>query len=121
MHRDDEVRSIVGYRDDELLVMPAYSRRHVGLFAGCLGNDGRDSIVLLNAEALGSHERITALAQGHRDLYRDKAQSATAATRQLANGWGNGMTEVVELPGRGTLMPIDLATLCERAALEAQA
>ena len=34
MHRDDEVRSIVGYRDDELLVMPAYSRRHVALFAG---------------------------------------------------------------------------------------
>ena len=233
----DEVRSIVGYRDDELLAMPAYSRRHVALFAGCLGNEGRDSIILLNAEALGSHERITTIAQGHRDLYRDKTQHATAVTRQrgggaretyvtfrlghllgvrigqlrevidysneivvtpgapdfvrgllqlrremvtvidvramygmtpyedlaqakiliveyrgekyglvvdavdnivtieaasripvpamltrqLANGWGNGMTEAVELPGRGTLMLIDLATLCERAALEAQA
>jgi purine-binding chemotaxis protein CheW len=42
-------------------------------------------------------------------------------TRQLANGWGNGMTEAVELPGKGTLMLIDLATLCERVALEAQA
>lgn len=232
----DEVRSIVGYRDDELLAMPAYSRRHVALFAGCLGNEGRDSIILLNAEALCSHERIVTVAQGHRDLYRDKAHSATATrqrgggpretyvtfrlghllgvrigqlrevidysnevvvspgapdfvrgllqlrremvtvidvramygmtpyedlahakilivehrgekyglmvdavdnivtieaasripvpamlTRQLANGWGNGMTEAVELPGCGTLMLIDLATLCERAALEAQA
>ncbi len=231
----DEVRSIVGYRDDELLAMPSYSRRHVALFAGCLGNEGRDSIILLNAEALCSHERITAIAQGHRDLYRDKTQQAATRqrgggaretyvtfrlghllgvrigqlrevidysdevvvtpgapdfvrgvlqlrremvtvidvramysmspyedlahakilivehrgekyglvvdavdniitieaasripvpamlTRQLANGWGNGMTEAVELPGRGTLMLIDLATLCERAALEAQA
>jgi purine-binding chemotaxis protein CheW len=40
-------------------------------------------------------------------------------TRQLANGWGNGMTEAVELPGRGTLMLIDLAILCERVASEA--
>jgi Chemotaxis signal transduction protein len=39
-------------------------------------------------------------------------------TRQLGNGWGNGMTEAVELPGRGTLMLIDLATPCERAAAE---
>lgn len=232
----DEVRSIVAYRDDELLAMPAYSRRHVALFAGCLGNEGRDSIILLNAEALCTHERITAVAQGHRNLYRDKPQSATATRqrgggaretyvtfrlghllgvrigqlrevidysdevvvapgapdfvrgvlqlrrelvtvidvramyamppyedlaqakilivehrgekyglvvdavdniitieaasripvpamlmRQLANGWGKGMTEAVELPGRGALMLMDLATLCERAALEAQA
>jgi purine-binding chemotaxis protein CheW len=238
----DEVRSIVGYRDDELLVMPAYSRRHVALFAGCLGNDGRDSIILLNPEALCSHERITAVARGHRDLYRDRTLAGGASgggygkggnagrgpretyvtfrlghllgvrigqlrevidyssevvvtpgappyvrgvlhlrrelltvvdvramygmppyddlaqakilivehrgekyglvvdavdnivtieaasripvppmlTRQLANGWGNGMTEAVELPGRGTLMLIDLATLCERVAVEAE-
>lgn len=42
-------------------------------------------------------------------------------TRQLGNGWGNGMTEAVELPGRGTLMLIDLATLCERVAVESVA
>jgi purine-binding chemotaxis protein CheW len=231
----DEVRSIVSYRDEELLAMPAYSRRHVALFAGCLGNEGRDSIILLHAEALCTHERIMAVAQGHRELFRDTAQSAAATrqrggaretyvtfrlghllgvrigqlrevidysdevvvspgapdfvrgalqlrremvtvidvramygmppyedlsqakilivehggekyglvvdavdnivtieaasripvpavlTRQLANGWGNGMTEAVELPGRGTLMLIDLTTLCERVALEAQA
>jgi purine-binding chemotaxis protein CheW len=231
----DEVRSIVGYRDDELLAMPAYSRLHVALFAGCLGNEGRDSIILLNAEALCTHERIKAVAEGHRDLYRDNAQAAAATrqrsgaretyvtfrlghllgvrigqlrevidysdevvvtpgapdfvrgvlqlrremvtvidvramygmtpyedlahakilivehrgekyglvvdavdnivtieaasripvpamlTRQLANGWGNGMTEAAELPGKGTLMLIDLATLCERAALAAEA
>ncbi|WP_181969822.1 chemotaxis protein CheW [Paraburkholderia sp. DHOC27] len=230
----DEVRSIVAYRDDELLAMPAYSRRHVALFAGCLGNEGRDSIILLNADALCTHERITTIARGHRDLYRDNARAAAATrqrggaretyvtfrlahllgvrigqlrevidysdevvvtpgapsfvrgvlqlrremvtvidvramygmppyadlanakilivehrgekyglvvdgvdnivtidaasripvpamlTRQLSNGWGNGMTEAVELPGRGTLMLIDLATLCERAAVEAQ-
>ncbi|WP_175772574.1 chemotaxis protein CheW [Paraburkholderia phenazinium] len=243
----DEVRSIVGYRDDELLAMPAYSRRHVTLFAGCLGNEGRDSIILLNPEALCSHEQITAVAQGHRDLYHDRSQAAGASigsrggnpggkpgrgaggaretyvtfrlghllgvrigqlrevidyssevvvtpgaphyvrgvlqlrrelltvvdvralygmpsyddlchakilivehrgekyglvvdavdnivtieaasripvpamlTRQLDNGWGNGMTEAVELPGRGTLMLIDLATLCERVAAEAE-
>jgi purine-binding chemotaxis protein CheW len=226
----DEVRSIVGYRDDELMVMPAYSRRHVALFAGCLGNDGRDSIILLNPDALCANEHIMAVTQGHRDLYRDRIQTAGASrerggaretyvtfrlghllgvrigqlrevidysseivktpgapvfvrgvlhlrrelltvidvramygmppyedltqakilivehrgekyglvvdavdnivtidaasripvpamlTRQLGNGWGNGMTEAVELPGRGTLMLIDLATLCERVA-----
>ncbi|MFM0209986.1 chemotaxis protein CheW [Paraburkholderia sediminicola] len=229
----DEVRSIVGYRDDELMVMPAYSRRHVALFAGCLGNDGRDSIILLSPDALCANEHIMAVAQGHRDLYRDRIQTARASrerggaretyvtfrlghllgvrigqlrevidysseivktpgapnfvrgvlhlrrelltvidvrtmygmppyedltqakilivehrgekyglvvdavdnivtidaanripvpamlTRQLGNGWGNGMTEAVELPGRGTLMLIDLATLCERAATAA--
>ncbi|MEW6340382.1 MAG: chemotaxis protein CheW [Pseudomonadota bacterium] len=246
----DEVRSIVGYRDDELLAMPVYSRRHVTLFAGCLGNEGRDSIILVNPEALCSHEQITAVAQGHRELYRDRTQAGgvpgghlggkagdnaghgrrgaggaretyvtfrlghllgvrigqlrevidyssevvvtpgappyvrgvlhlrrelltvvdvralygmppyddlghakiliveyrgekyglvvdavdnivtieaasripvpAMLTRQLGNGWGNGMTEAVELPGRGTLMLIDLATLCERVAAEAQ-
>jgi purine-binding chemotaxis protein CheW len=250
----DEVRSIVGYRDDELLAMPVYSRRHVTLFAGCLGNEGRDSIILVNPEALCIHEQITAVAQGHRDLYRDRTQAGGASfgnsggnpggkadgsrgrggrgaggaretyvtfrlghllgvrigqlrevidyssevvvtpgappyvrgvlqlrrelltvvdvralygmppyddlchakilivehrgekyglvvdavdnivtieaasripvpamlTRQLGNGWGNGMTEAVELPGRGTLMLIDLATLCERVAAEAE-
>lgn len=249
-HRDvhvgllvDEVRSIVGYRDDELLAMPAYGRRHVTLFAGCLGNEGRDSIILLDPEALCSHEQVAAVAQGHRDLYRERTQAAGAPpgnaggsarrsgcgaretyvtfrlghllgvrigqlrevidysnevvvtpgapqyvrgvlqlrrelltvvdlralygmspyadlgqakilivehrgekyglvvdavdnivtieaanripvpamlTRQLGNGWGNGMTEAVELPGRGTLMLIDLATLCERVAVEAE-
>jgi purine-binding chemotaxis protein CheW len=237
----DEVRSIVGYRDDELLAMPAYSRRHVTLFAGCFGNEGRDSIILLNPEALCTHEQIATVAKGHRDLYRDRTPAAGASgsgagrggrgsggpretyvtfrlghllgvriaqlrevidyssevvvtpgaphyvrgvlhlrrelltvvdvralydmppyedlsqakilivehrgekyglvvdavdnivtieaasripvpatlTRQLANGWGNGMTEAVELPGRGTLMLIDLAILCERVASEA--
>jgi purine-binding chemotaxis protein CheW len=228
----DEVRSIVGYRDDELMVMPAYSRRHVALFAGCLGNEGRDSIILLSPEALCTHPQITTVAQGHRDLYRDRTPAAATnkrgggtretyvtfrlghllgvrigqlrevidysneivvtpgapgfvrgvlhlrrelltvidvramygmpayedledakilivehrgekyglvvdavdnivtiesasripvpamLTRQLGNGWGNGMTEAVELPGRGTLMLIDLATLCERVAVE---
>jgi len=231
----DEVRSIVGYRDDELMVMPAYSRRHVALFAGCLGNEGRDSIILLSPDALCTHPRIAAVAQGHRDLYRDRTQTEASnrrgggtretyvtfrlghllgvrigqlrevidysdeivatpgapafvrgvlhlrrelltvidvramygmpsyedpthakilivehrgekyglvvdavdnivtiesgsripvpamLTRQLGNGWGNGMTEAVELPGRGTLMLIDLATLCERVAVESVA
>ncbi|WP_186308594.1 chemotaxis protein CheW [Paraburkholderia sp. BCC1885] len=228
----DEVRSIVAYRDDELMVMPAYSRRHVALFAGCLGNDGRDSIILLSPEALCTHPQITAVAQGHRELYRNRVETAVAhkrgggtretyvtfrlghllgvrigqlrevidysdeivvtpgapgfvrgvlhlrrelltvidvramygmppyedathakilivehhgekyglvvdavdnivtidsgsripvpamLTRQLGNGWGNGMTEAVELPGRGTLMLIDLTALCERVAAE---
>jgi purine-binding chemotaxis protein CheW len=228
----DEVRSIVGYRDDELMVMPAYSRRHVALFAGCLGNEGRDSIILLSPDALCTHPQITSVAQGHRELYRDTTQAALSnrrgggtretyvtfrlghllgvrigqlrevidysdeivatpgapgfvrgvlhlrrelltvidvrtmygmppyedlahakilivehrgekyglvvdavdnivtiesasripvppmLTRQLGNGWGNGMTEAVELPGRGTLMLIDLAMLCERVAAE---
>ena len=39
-------------------------------------------------------------------------------TRQAGNGRGNGMTEAVELPGRGTLMLVDLAALCERVAAE---
>jgi purine-binding chemotaxis protein CheW len=231
----DEVRSIVAYRDDELMAMPAYSRRHVALFAGCLGNEGRDSIILLNPDALCAHERIAAIARGHHDLFRNRPQTGATArerslaretyvtfrlihllgvrigqlrevidysndivvtpgtpafvrgalqlrrelvtvidvramydmppyddmthakilivehrgekyglvvdavdnivtieaasripvpamlTRQLGNGFGNGMKEAVELPGRGTLMLIDPATLCERAAAEADA
>lgn len=231
----DEVRSIVGYRDDELMAMPAYSRRHVALFAGCLGDEGRDSIILLNPDALCAHEQIAAIARGHHELYRNRPQVGATArerngaretyvtfrlvhllgvrigqlrevidfsgeivvtpgapafvrgvlqlrrelvtvidvramyemppyedvthakilivehlgekyglvvdavdnivtieaasripvpamlTRQLGNGFGNGMKEAVELPGRGTLMLIDLATLCERAAFEAEA
>jgi purine-binding chemotaxis protein CheW len=230
----DEVRSIVGYRDDELMVMPAYSRRHVALFVGCLGNEGRDSIILLSPDALCKHSQIAALAQGHRELYRDRTPAAatsnrrggtretyvtfrlghllgvrisqlrevidypdeivatpgapgfvrgvlhlrrelltvidvramygmsqyedlahakilivehrgekyglvvdavdnivtidsasriplpTVLTRQLGNGLGNGMTEAVELPGRGTLMLIDPATLCERVTVESE-
>lgn len=231
----DEVRSIVGYRDDELMVMPAYSKRHVALFTGCLGNEGRDSIILLNPEALCTHEQITRVAHGHRDLYRNRLQTGATArersgaretyvtfrlghllgvrigqlrevidyseeivvtpgapafvrgvlqlrrelvtvidvramsgmppyedlthakiliverrgekyglvvdavdnivtieaasripvpamlTRQIGNGLGNSMKEAVELPGRGTLMLIDLSILCEQVALEADA
>jgi len=227
----DEVRSIVAYRDDELLAMPAYSRRHVALFAGCLGSEGHDSMILLNPDALAAHERLAAITRGHRELYRERSTEADAArersggrretyvtfrlgqllgvrigqlrevidysdaivvtpgapgfirgvlqvrrelltvidvramygmapyedlthakilvvdyggdkyglvvdavdnivtldsarriavpallTRQSGTDWGNGMTEAIELPGRGTLMLIDPAALCERAA-----
>jgi purine-binding chemotaxis protein CheW len=75
----DEVRSIVGYRDDELLPMPAYARRDVALFAGCLDRAELDSILLLNPDALLADPQIDALVTGHRELYRaaDSARTDT--------------------------------------------
>lgn len=80
----DEVRSIVGYRDDELLPMPAYARRDVALFAGCLDRAGLDSILLLNADALLADPQIDALVTGHRELYR----AADRARTDAENGTG---------------------------------
>jgi len=83
----DEVRSIVGYRDDELLPMPAYARRQVDFFAGCLTHGDGGNIILLRAEALLTHAGITEMTRGHRDLYRNHVPQGV--TSMAADRTGN--------------------------------
>lgn len=77
----DEVSSIVGYRDDELLPMPAYARRHVSLFTGCITIEGRDSIILLSPDVLFAHPQLASLAEGHHDLFRGRVSADKSAER----------------------------------------
>ncbi|WP_321934111.1 chemotaxis protein CheW [Paraburkholderia sp. J8-2] len=84
----DEVASIVAYREEDLLPMPAYGgNAQRSLFAGYLAaeEDGA-GVLLMNADALFANERVVALAAGHRDLYRNAltqaAQKRGAGTRQ---------------------------------------
>jgi purine-binding chemotaxis protein CheW len=82
----DEVCSIVGYRDDELLPMPAYSQRQAALFAGCLIQDEAANIILLKPEALYADGRIAAMADGHRDLYRAGRPAVATSVRARTSG-----------------------------------
>lgn len=83
----DEVASIVAYREEDLLPMPAYGgNAQRSLFAGYLAAEDRPGVLLMNADALFANERVVALAAGHRDLYRNAlaqtAQKRGAGTRQ---------------------------------------
>ena len=83
----DEVASIVAYREEDLLSMPAYGgNAQRSLFAGYLAAEDSAGVLLMNAAALFANERVVALAAGHRDLYRNAqaqaAQKRGAGTRQ---------------------------------------
>ncbi|CAD6541492.1 hypothetical protein LMG27952_03780 [Paraburkholderia hiiakae] len=83
----DEVASIVAYREEDMLPMPAYGgNAQRSLFAGYLAAEDRPGVLLMNADALFANERVVALAAGHRDLYRNvlaqAAQKRGAGTRQ---------------------------------------
>jgi len=82
----DRVSSIVSYRDDELLAMPAFSQRHVDLFAGCLVHGEAGAIILLKPDALCGHARVAAIANGHRTLYSGKQQAAATSARARSSG-----------------------------------
>lgn len=104
----DEVRSIVGYRDDELMQMPAYSRRHVALYTGCIGGEGRENMILLGPEALVADPRISAIANGHRDLYRHAAGGGAGARER-----NRGVRETYVTFRLGNLLGVRIAQLRE--------
>jgi len=69
----DEVDSIVGYLDDELLGMPSFHADQPQLFSGCISLAERPEIFLLNPSTLLGDTIIAELAQGHRALYTHDA------------------------------------------------
>jgi chemotaxis signal transduction protein len=65
----DDVESIVGYRDEELLAIPSFNAEWPQLFTGCIGRDGVPDIILIDESALLSDASVADLTQGHRPLY----------------------------------------------------
>jgi purine-binding chemotaxis protein CheW len=65
----DDVESIVGYRDEELLAIPSFHPDRPQLFTGCISRDGMPDIILVNEAALLSDATVSDLTQGHRALY----------------------------------------------------
>lgn len=85
----DDVDSIVGYLDCQVLPMPAIDGQS-GMFAGCIdrreqGND--DDLILIDAPALHADPTMAHLAKGHRDLYlvEDDLQAVARAARKRAS------------------------------------
>jgi purine-binding chemotaxis protein CheW len=66
----DDVESIVGYRDEELLAIPSFNANRPQLFTGCISRDGAPDIILVNETALLSDATVTELTQGHHELYQ---------------------------------------------------
>lgn len=65
----DDVESIVGYRDEELLAIPALCAERPQLFTGCISQQGSADILLIDEKALLSDATVADLTQGHRELY----------------------------------------------------
>ena len=65
----DDVESIVGYRDEELLAIPSFNADRPQLFTGCISREGMPDIILIDQAALLSNATIADLTQGHRELY----------------------------------------------------
>ena len=82
----DEVCSIVSFSDEDLMPMPAYARGEMALFAGCVGGDEHESLLLLAADALFAHPRIKAVAAGHRDLYDSRSAQTGSSARRHQGG-----------------------------------
>ncbi|WP_198651537.1 chemotaxis protein CheW [Dyella sp. C11] len=71
----DDVESIVGYRDEELLAIPSFNAERPQLFTGCISRDGAADIMLINEAALLDDAVVTELTQGHRALYQVESTS----------------------------------------------
>jgi purine-binding chemotaxis protein CheW len=65
----DDVESIVGYRDEELLVIPSFNADRPQLFTGCISREGAPDIILIDETALLDDAAVADLTQGHRELY----------------------------------------------------
>ncbi|HEU4670026.1 MAG TPA: chemotaxis protein CheW [Dyella sp.] len=77
----DEVDSIVGFLDAQVLSMPPIEGQ-TGLIAGCISrkDSGEDDLALVDAPALHADPFLAHLATGHRDLYLVTGEG-TAADR----------------------------------------
>lgn len=87
----DEVDSIVGYLDAQVLPMPPIEGQ-TGLIAGCISRkeSGEDDLALVDAPALHADPFLAHLATGHRDLYRvaaDEDAAAQASRQRLRESW----------------------------------
>ena len=65
----DDVESIVGYRDEELLAIPSFCAERPQLFTGCISQQGSSEMLLIDESALLSDATVADLTQGHRELY----------------------------------------------------
>ncbi|WP_198670259.1 chemotaxis protein CheW [Dyella sp. C9] len=82
----DEVESIVGYRDDELLAMPTFSAERPSLYTGCIATPGAQDIILLNESSLFDDAIVVELTQAHRALYATEAQAEGAHGTKRSRG-----------------------------------
>lgn len=71
----DDVESIVGYRDEELLAIPSFCAERPQLFTGCISQQGGPDILLIDEAALLSDAIVADLTQGHRELYQVESAS----------------------------------------------
>jgi len=89
--RVDEVDSIVGYLDGQVLAMPPIEGQ-TGLLAGCISrqDSGQDDLCLVDAPALHADPFLAHLAKGHRDLYlvaTDEATDGHAGKPRVRETW----------------------------------
>lgn len=94
-----------------------------------------DMLALYGMQALPDLAQVKVLVVEHRDEKfglvvgaldnivtidsADRIAVPAMLMRQAGKGLSNGLKEAVELPGRGTLMLLDLATVCEQVADDA--
>lgn len=78
----DDVESIVGYRDDELLAIPSFNADRPQLFTGCISREGAPDIILIDEAALLSDATVADLTQGHRELYAIESAADRGQARQ---------------------------------------
>lgn len=80
----DEVESIVGYREDEVLAIPPFSADRPYLFTGCISHADASDIILLDPAALFSDDVVADLTQGHHALYQSAIDEAQPRGRRKA-------------------------------------
>lgn len=78
----DDVESIVGYRDEELLAIPSFNADRPQLFTGCISREGSPDIILINESALLNDATVAELTQGHRELYAVESAAERGQARQ---------------------------------------
>jgi purine-binding chemotaxis protein CheW len=66
----DDVESIVGYHEEELLAIPSFQAQRAELFASCISKADGKQILLLDDAALVADPTLLDVTDGHRELYR---------------------------------------------------
>lgn len=65
----DSVDSILHFYPDELLPIPLLSKARAGMFGGCIARADAGDVILLDHAGIFSHAEISAMRQGHANLY----------------------------------------------------
>ncbi len=66
----DAVDSIISYFQDELIAFPVLNPERSDLFLGCISQEGRDEILLLNHDRILLNSEIETITQGHSKLFQ---------------------------------------------------